>query len=169
MVSVNEVRFGALKALDGMLAITHNEMLRRGCYLSEDVVDHELAAEGALCHGHQACAVGALWLGAGVELEYGKDGSAWLPGVDFAWTGDGPRERLLAKMPALKLAYDAMNVVSQNYIDEFDLIVTEQFSAPMEQLFESMDPLGNGPLIDAHEVFPVLIAQAVQMIRDGWR
>jgi len=65
--------------LDRMAEIAANDMLVRGKYFEPFVSNHNLAESGAVCMGHRACAIGALWLAAGV-----KPGEFGLPGVGYA-------------------------------------------------------------------------------------
>ena len=165
------ITLAALHALDGMLEVVHNEMLARGTYLSESVVNHDLARQGAVCGGHQACAVGALWLGAGVEIRQDEYGDGYyLPG---AWPSQ--RTAFLASRPALTLAYVALNHVCDEYArsdersDEFHRAMRASrlnYDAPMEALFEAVRFEAGSvvPLIDAHALFPVLIQQAAELI-----
>ncbi len=169
-VELTGVQVEALWALDGMLEVTRNEMLRRGDYISRFVVSEYLEEHGAVCGGHRACAVGALWLGAGVEIEYSM-GMATLPGTNDSHQ----REEFLETRPALALAYAAMNQVCDEYIDELDLRgrLNADFADSMEQLFESTsdeyDPETSDPLslIDAQVEFPGLIVSAAELIISG--
>ena len=101
----------AVTILDGMESIARNEMLTRGVYVTDDIVSPQLAEQGAICGGRQACMVGSMWLAAGVKLELDEVGFPRLPGVTL-----GERQEFLAERPELAMAYDAMNSVSHDYI-----------------------------------------------------
>lgn len=98
----------AVNILGRMESIVRNEMLTRGVYVTDHIVDPELAEQGAICGGRQACMVGSMWLAAGYLT---------LPGVTIV----EERQEFLAERPALAMAYDAMNSVSHDYIIDQDL------------------------------------------------
>lgn len=58
----------ASATLWNMSIIAANDMLVRGTYITDHIVDNKRAAEGAICGGLQACAVGSLWLGGEVPM-----------------------------------------------------------------------------------------------------
>ena len=120
---------GALRALDGMREVVRREMLTQGTYVSEEGLNPRLA--GAICGGRRHCAIGSLWVGAGVKHRVVK-GAVTLPGV-----GEEDRPRFLRRHPALKLAYDALNRVAQRWTDEHEVDLDGAFHAPIEDLFES--------------------------------
>lgn len=107
----------AVNILSRMEEIARNEMLTRGVYVTDYIVDPELAEQGAICGGRQACMVGSMWLAAGVKLEPDEVGQLTLPGVTIV----EERQEFLAERPALAMAYDAMNSVSHDYIIDQDL------------------------------------------------
>jgi hypothetical protein len=99
----------ALKALAGMQEIVEHDMLIHGEYSTSFVVDHKLAAEGAICGGRKYCAVGALWVGGGVSMR--NDGWDYaLPGVNVY-----ERENFLRPRHGLRLAYETLNQVAQEW------------------------------------------------------
>lgn len=171
-----EVRQEALDALSGMNSVVRNDMLVRGEYLTDFVVDDGLAKKGAVCNGHQACAVGSLWLGAGVKLKGSAEYGRYLPGVDSGYT----RTKFLSRKPGLKLAYDAMNEACDRYCERngIDLdgreapdgeiqVMTPEVGS-MERLFEAtyVDPAAEDdvPLLDLAEL-PKIIKSAREAIR----
>lgn len=94
-----KTRKTALKALDEMTEVINNEMLLHGRYVTEAVECPDLAAAGAACGGRRACAVGALFLGAGVKAK----------GLNLPGAFPHERPGFLAHRPGLRLAYDALN------------------------------------------------------------
>lgn len=142
-VNMNDnTRNKALGILENMRTIASADMMRRVGYISEDVIDKSRV--NAVCRGHQACAVGSLWLAAGVEPQWSPRGpwdSVKLPGVD-----DGEqRERFLRNRPALRTAYKALNESAAVAMSNGSISPASEYSDPLEQLFESDDPkLDNG-------------------------
>lgn len=135
-----EVRAEAVKIFEGMEQIIRNEMLARGVYITAYVVNPDLAESGAICGGHQACMVGSMWIAAGVKAEVVDDGDGYGPIFYLPGTEGRVREEFLAKRPALRLAYDAMNELSRQFVDEHDLIGDITYSETwgmMESLYES--------------------------------
>jgi hypothetical protein len=99
----------AREVLARMATIVKNEMLVHNEYVTDRVERPDLAETGAVCGGRRACAVGALYLAAGVRprrMEYG----ASLPGVL-----PENRRAFLRRRPALKLAYDELNAAAGRY------------------------------------------------------
>src|SRR5688572_27543090 len=56
--------------LDGVVAISGREMLIHGTYVTSDVVRPDLAREGAICGGRQACLLGSVALAATDSNDY---------------------------------------------------------------------------------------------------
>lgn len=133
----------ALKALDGMAEVVKNEMLVHNTYVSDTVVDPVLAEKGAICHGHAACAIGSLWLGARVRMELDCECQGikyWeMPG-----TAPSEREEFVARRPGLRLALDALNEEAHKYGERHGLITHSligrsggiTYVAGIEALFE---------------------------------
>lgn len=116
----------AENTLWNMSIIAGNEMLQRAVYVTERASAPE--RKDSICHGHRACAVGSLFLGARVpmvargfggapltedeikamEAEEERDGNLrirWaMPGV-----GTLEREEAFKQRPYLGLAYQALN------------------------------------------------------------
>jgi hypothetical protein len=133
----------AIDALDGTISIAQNEMMAHVGYMSAMPINRELAKQGAVCRGHQACFIGSLWLAGGVRRKRTTRARWDLPGVRQGW----PREEFLAKRSALKLAYDASNAAAERYMKRAGIqgASTEAgFEAPAEHLFEEglLSPAG---------------------------
>lgn len=149
----------ALTILDGMESITRNEMLTRGTYVTEDIIDLELAEQGAICGGRQACMVGSMWLAAGVKLEFDEIGELTLPGVFLE-----ERQAFLEDRPALAMAYYAMNSVSHDYIIDHNLRNwrwdhRDPAEDWMEALFEAANPLTEHyrPLVETQDLLHLIV------------
>ena len=96
----------ALGVLAGMREIAEAEMMVRGLYLHP-----QATANGpAICGGHQACAVGSLWLAAGAQRVVA--GSWTLPGILL-----GERNEHLAGDHGLALAFAAANEAAAEFLD----------------------------------------------------
>lgn len=125
--------------LKRMATIAANDMMRRGTYLTPKPVDHELVESGAVCRGHQACAIGSLWLAAGVEpvrarYPFSAVTDLALPGVDA-----NTMPAFLADKPALRAAFDALNAEAEELAAELDLELcygNDGWSGALESLFE---------------------------------
>lgn len=116
--------------------------LRRGCYYRE---------HPGLCTGRRACAIGTLWLAAGIEpVPESTVGFFTLPGVGKK----AEREAFLAERPALDLAYEAVNATARVYYDEhpnldavnssvdyvaMDELMGDAWDSELEALFEETD------------------------------
>lgn len=134
-MAVNEkIRDKALDTLTGMSQIVKNEMLIRGEYVTP-VRNRKLADEGAICGGRKACAIGSLWIAAGVKVEPQGALGARLPGIY-----DSQRPGFLRRRPGLRLAYEALNEAAEEYAVEHNKVATikrSHFDSPIEALFES--------------------------------
>lgn len=130
-------RQSILKLLSNMRQIAKNEMLARGVYLSDEVVNPDLADQGAICGGHQACAVGSMYL-AGGQRPKRDDTFLWtLEGVDYDERADFLRHR-----PVLRGAYDALNEAADRYCVRNNIHLDDWMCLPpragtMERLFEA--------------------------------
>lgn len=133
----------ALKALDGMREIVNNEMLIHGQYVTEDVINPTMA--DSLCGGRQYCAIGALWVGAGVKVERRYGGVA-LPGAMY-WQ----RSRFVAGRPALAAALDHLDAAAERYAKRHGITVDEEAAigeSSLEDLFEDGSvPVGRPELL----------------------
>lgn len=118
----------ALKALDGMEEIVRNEMVIRGTYATDDIVNSELL--DSICGGRQYCAIGSLWVGYGFKY----DAEEGLIGV-----GDDEYERndFVDEHPGLRVALDALNARAQKYMDKHEIAGASGFNDPIEALFEA--------------------------------
>lgn len=135
----------ALTALDNMRSIVHNEMLIAGSYIDDEITNEELAAEGAVCGGRKHCAIGSLWVAAGVrytKTEWPLYGGGVRVTLDLPGVTEPEREDFLRHRPALKLAYDCINASAKAYAEKKGLPFRpedpwlETFDAAVEALFE---------------------------------
>lgn len=115
----------ALGTLEGMREIALADMMHQVGYLSDEVDERR---SRAVCRGHKACAIGSLWLAAGVRLDEGR-----LPGVD-----ESEREEFVRSRPKLRVALRALNEAAEEYIKRHR-ISPARFDDPIEALFESRD------------------------------
>lgn len=141
----------AIKILNGMKEVVENEQLIKGAYITEEVVNKDLAKAGAICGGHQACAIGSLWIGADTPRESyfdhaGNEIITEVYGVDQGHIRDEFLDR--PENAALKVAYDAINEATLQYVEKHDLEGTmdTEFNAPVEAFFEGG--------IDLSEIYP---------------
>jgi hypothetical protein len=104
VVTDEATRAEALKILDGVEEMAKAEMIAARAYVTL-VWDRERAEAGAICGGRKACAVGSLWLAAGVKVRMDER----LPGVEAGQ----PRRSFLRRRPALRLAYEALNTAAE--------------------------------------------------------
>jgi hypothetical protein len=160
----NTVKQDALDALDGMQQIVEREMITQGTYVTAYVADPEL--KDSICGGRKYCAIGALWVGAGIAPVFmGKtedDGYAHmkLPGI-----ASNDREDFLANEPALERAYNTLNQVAVDYVNrnhiDSDVIDLIAWASELESLFESDDAhVGRDGLLE-------IIQSARQIIENG--
>lgn len=126
------IKKDAIKALDGMEEIVRNERIWAGTYLSE-IEDTDLAKSGAICGGRYACAIGSLWLGAGIKPTRSRLGGVSLPGVI-----EGERDDFMQDKPGLRLAYDCINTAATEFAIEHNLdMECVMYDAAIEGLFET--------------------------------
>lgn len=145
----------ALDVLEGMREIALADMMDRVGYLSDDVVDR--SRTGAVCRGHKACAVGSLWLAAGVELKRDIYGDWALPGVE-----EDEREEFVRHRAKLRIALRALNEAATEYIERHG-IRRAAFDDPVEGLFESHDRRMDG--VNRRRVMLQVIATAKRKVR----
>lgn len=133
----------AIATLNGMTAITKNEMLRRGIYVGSDVVSRRLKQNGAICGGHQMCAIGSLVVSHRVATgatAFTKGGNL-IPSVDRILEADsGPRGVKMRRTPGLRLALEFLNAEAEAFIEREGLDrddLNTFFEEPIEMLFES--------------------------------
>ena len=147
MQDVKQMPGSAIEVLDRMQQVVDNEMLRRGTYITDYITDHDLELDGAVCGGRQACAIGALGLGAGVEYTDAEAdeeghyvGSLGLPGV-----AQNARDHFMSDKPHLRAAFDALEKAAHWYVldvpeskEYADASETCEFQhSYLEALFES--------------------------------
>lgn len=123
---------GALNALDGMAQIVNNDMLVRGAYVSDDF-DPKMS--DSICGGHKYCALGALWVGAGISPEKTQWGGFAMPCLDddYQYLEDFVRYR-----HPLRVAYEALNTAASDFADKHGLHFSEYvWDSALEGVFES--------------------------------
>lgn len=156
----------ALKNLDNMQEIVEGEMLIRGSYISPKIQVPE--REGAICGGRRACALGSLYLAAGIDPVLDDLGYSDLDNT-------APSERYLEfqERPYLGLAYDAMNKAAEAYAFEnwpdWAEHTTVMWKPPMgngwmETVFEQA-PIK--PHLELPKIMSEIIELARQKIRNG--
>lgn len=124
-------RAKALSALEGMREIVRREMLTTGFYVDEEVSNPRLL--GALCGGRKHCAIGSLWVGAGIKAKIDEKGVFSLPG-----TPEWDRNEFLRRRPGLRVAYEQINLAADDFAEKYgyDLEIPP-YRAPVEALFET--------------------------------
>lgn len=155
----------ASEVLRGLRGIVEREQLDHVGYIGRKI-DTELAATGALCRGHRACAVGSTWLAAGIgpvqHQCYGITTFS-LPGTHadhderLAWLAE-------QGYGGLRAAYVALCDAAQEYIDDRGLHIHAAWhgSGALEGLFESEESLGNH-LIEPQDML-VVIDRAEELV-----
>lgn len=117
-----ETKDRANHILDGVVTISENDQLIHGEYVTSRIVKPELAAQGAICGGHQACLVGSVAIASLRRFDRAND--AWLAiqairhGLHTDptnyWFEDYEEERkYINRRPALKLAMTALNEAAE--------------------------------------------------------
>lgn len=129
----------ALKTLDGMETIARNDRLVYGEYVS-DYVDYD--SKNSVCEGRKYCLLGTAWTAHGAPLRrHPLIGNGWVrEGVL-----EGDREAYLARRPALRAVYAALNTAAErrlarrklSHYQEEDL---KQYESPAEGYFEVIEP-----------------------------
>lgn len=118
-----------LDALEGMHTIARAEMMQQVGYIDPNVNPHRRASA---CQGHQACAIGSLWLAAGIRPRRNW-GSSYLPGTPQAERGDFIRNR-----PVLKHALNFLNEAASEYMERHAIEGNPILNRDaIESLFES--------------------------------
>jgi len=123
----------ATEILERMKDVVRNDMLIRGDYVTE-ILDEELAAEGSICGGRKACAIGSLWLAADAVRYHGE----------AIITSFSPELRWieLRRNEMLREAYDALNRSAHEFADDCGVDLEDNNPIPasqngeMEALFE---------------------------------
>lgn len=159
--TVTTIKQGALDALDGMQQIVEREMVTKGTYVTQYVADPEL--KDSICEGRKYCALGALWVGAGItpvtvgETQRSNGFSeARLPGIV-----SHERKGFMADHPALQRAYTTLNQVAVDYAESNDIVSDNAFDSELETLFESDEAyVGRDGLLE-------IIQSARQIIQNG--
>lgn len=125
-----DTRKKALSALRGTIQIAENEMTTRGAYIRPNAKP-ALADTGAVCGGHQACAVGSLFLAGGVPYNIIDTVAARFQRRGFLTKDENAH---------LSLAYDYLNDAADDYLDEHGIDREDLSSVgagTAEKLFES--------------------------------
>lgn len=128
------------RVLDATATLVRNETLIHGRYY---VSVNDPTYTPSVCTGPRACAVGTLWLGAGIRPVAGDRS---LPGVSF-----GARAPFIADKPVLADALEALNKAARAYVVRRGLKPTEDYGdkTPAETL-AAVTKIWNG---DAYEAF----------------
>lgn len=162
-----DIKNKAIAICDGMREIARNEMLTRGTYVTDEIVRPDLAQSGAICGGHQACAVGSMLLAAGVRRRRNEYNNVYLPGADVDRRAD-----YLRRHPHIKAAYDALNEAAERYCKRHNIDLgyvsgcitghrrieafnPKRFGA-MESLFEATNYHDNEPVIEFSELLKII-------------
>lgn len=123
----------ALETLDGLEKIIEFEALQHVGYLGDCDVKRKKALP--ICKGHNACMIGSLYLAHGVRRQRDYNGDWELPGIY-------DQAKFVARRPALKLAYDAMNEAAGRLIKrhpDWDVEgANEGYEGTAERLFEAI-------------------------------
>lgn len=153
----------AFGILDRMLEVVDNDMLAHEGYISRRIVRPDLAEQGAVCRGHNACAIGSFFLAAGVkpkQIGMGRDSWRYMPEA----INPELREEYMADYPAMALAYRALNNAATEYVETHDLqLDLEAWGTDneLEALFETYIGTGDdevdGYLIEPSELRPVIV------------
>lgn len=131
--------------LANMREIAENDMIQHVGYYSPDISRNDLAESGAICGGHQACAVGSLYLAASIiphqDGWYDDDDVYYPPNVNVNMRWDFMKDN---ELNSLTKAYTALNSAAMEYINNTNLHDAVQWSVwagsgAMETLFESVD------------------------------
>lgn len=141
MTITTHTRDKALATLNGMAEIVRNEMVRRGVYVTAEIVNPDLREQGAICGGRQACAIGSAYLAAGVRPKRDEDDYLVLPGVE-----QRERDDFLRHRPGLRVALAALNeeaeaYIKRNKLEEF-LARDSYYHDAIEALFEARKDQG---------------------------
>lgn len=144
-----------LPVLDGMASIARAEMMDRVGYLGDTVKPSRV---GAACRGRKACAIGSLWLAAGVRFIRYSRMSVQLPGVS-----QGERWDFVRTRPVLRHSLHFLNEAAAEYIERHDIHANPHFDDPIESLFESEDRSLEGPA--RRRVMLKVIASAKRKVR----
>lgn len=124
--------YTAEETIDRMRQIVEAEMIMHMDYISDEI-DQRRKEEGAICGGHRACAVGALYLAFGVVPRYDRDNE---DGLIFNVTLPGSyapiRTEFMQRIPELGRAYRALNTAAEQVMEEYavkhDLNMDDVFS-----------------------------------------
>jgi hypothetical protein len=126
----------AIRTLDNMRQIVKNDMLTVGEYITQNIVQRNLAEQGAICGGRKACAIGSMLLAYGDKPVDDGFGYIILEGTE------APSE-YAARKPALKAVLDSLNAEAEQFIEKNPSVKRTinnrnaiVFEEPIERLFE---------------------------------
>jgi hypothetical protein len=155
-----------VEILDNMRTIVEREMLVHGTYLDPFICRPDLAEQGAICGGRRACAIGSLWLAAGVDLEpINSDidpDNVFLPGCST-----GMRHEFMEDKPHLRLAYRHLNQAAREYAEHHNVTVAwdaDSFGW-LEALFESGSHALGAPLSEEQAVDRAMLLEVIATAR----
>ncbi len=140
--------------LDRMKQIVENDMLIRLTYVEAVLTRPDLAEAGAICGGHRACAIGALWIAGGWTPGHAEYSFTNSSGYSSSVFSEAYRDEYLADKPALSSAHDALNAAAEVYAAEQDLEVGPNYVSRIEALFE--EGFRNDEHIDPRELLAVI-------------
>lgn len=152
--------------LANMREIAENDMIQRVGYYDDLIARPDLAESGAICGGHQACAVGSLYIAAGVMPKQ----NGWFDVVHnrYHQGNVNPMERkafmIEHELLSLSEAYRALNDAAREYISREGLYEYVQWESwvgagAMEALFESRDYRNDEldkRLIEPDQLLPII-------------
>lgn len=160
----------AVNTLWNMGIIAEADMMQRGTYFDSDIAVPERF--GAVCGGHRACAVGSLFLGARVPMEYHADRGSYQTISEKAaaqLVADGMHQRVWAslpntdssqrwkefqKRPYLGVAYRALNNAAMKYLANHCPDVLLRFVGSAQAPFEGPTVGWAEYLFESSEVIP---------------
>ena len=158
----------ASNILKKMRQVPENEMMLQDVYVSDGVVKPRLQKSGAICQGHQACAVGSFMLAAGCKVEIstwtdakGKKHEEW---ADIFGSDERERDELFAEDKGAELAYACLNAAAEAYAEATPGVHPDRsFDDAAEQLFEGQWPF------DGNEKFHKLLNREMIKVIDDAR
>lgn len=102
--------------LDGVVEISSHDMLIHGSYFTRHIANENLAKQGAICGGRQACLLGSVAVSAVGGASRNTTIAETLDAVRFgpanlvnSWDGFSSEQAALRRRPALRLAIEALN------------------------------------------------------------
>lgn len=155
-ISQTEVKL-AIGIIERMQEVVRNDMLIRGVYLDSEI-DLEKKEAGAICGGHRVCAIGSLWVGAGIKPTWDRFSGWYLPYVTSRYIAFG-------QIPGLGVAYDTLNAVSVEH-PMWSSVVTDLEEDDEGGLdYNAMEELFEGTKIPPQELLTTVTEQALERLR----